>query len=147
MFVFLGLGYFTQNESLKFHPFACKIHVFVFNSWIEFHCVDVSHFLMALAFPCVVPVFLSSCGSEPLLAIFRLRILSDYAVLHCLGSHSGESVPNPLSFALSLQGHSVSRHTSIHLLTLSSVQRSHKCKYHPFDLGWQLWVMLEYYPV
>ena len=33
----------TQNDFiLKSHPFASKIHdVFVFNSWIAFHCVDV----------------------------------------------------------------------------------------------------------
>jgi hypothetical protein len=26
MFVFLGLGYLTQNDIFKFHPFACKFH-------------------------------------------------------------------------------------------------------------------------
>jgi hypothetical protein len=34
MHVLLGLGYHTQDDFLKFHPFACKTHVvFVFNSW------------------------------------------------------------------------------------------------------------------
>jgi hypothetical protein len=43
---FLGLGYPTQDDILKFHPFACKIHdVFVLNSWVVFHCIDVPHFL------------------------------------------------------------------------------------------------------
>ena len=33
-----GLDFLTQDDILKFHPFACKIHyVFVFNSWIVFH--------------------------------------------------------------------------------------------------------------
>ena len=46
MHVLWGLGYLTQDDILKFHPFACKIHdVLVFNSWIVFHCVDVPHFL------------------------------------------------------------------------------------------------------
>jgi hypothetical protein len=26
MYVILGLGYLTQDNILKFHPFACKIH-------------------------------------------------------------------------------------------------------------------------
>jgi hypothetical protein len=33
-------GYLTQDDILKFHPFACKIHdILVFNSLIVFHCV------------------------------------------------------------------------------------------------------------
>ena len=44
--VFLGLGYLTQDDILKFHLFACKIHdVFVFNSWVVLCWVDVPHFL------------------------------------------------------------------------------------------------------
>ena len=44
--VFLAPSYFTQDDILKFHPFACKIHdVFVLNSWIIFQCVDVPYFL------------------------------------------------------------------------------------------------------
>jgi hypothetical protein len=32
MHAHLGLGYLTQDDILKFHPFACKIHdVFVFS--------------------------------------------------------------------------------------------------------------------
>jgi hypothetical protein len=46
MFVVLGLGYLTQDDILKFHTFTCKTHhVFVFNSWIIFHYVDVQYFL------------------------------------------------------------------------------------------------------
>ena len=41
MHVLLGLRYLTQDDILKFHLFAIKIHgVFVFDSWIVFHCVD-----------------------------------------------------------------------------------------------------------
>jgi hypothetical protein len=46
MHVFWGLGYLTQNDILKFHPFAYKTHdVFGFNSWIVCHYVDVPHFI------------------------------------------------------------------------------------------------------
>ena len=42
MFVFLGLGYLTQNDILKFHSFACKFDdVIVFNSWIILYSVNV----------------------------------------------------------------------------------------------------------
>ena len=45
MYDLLGLGYRTQDDILKFYPYACKIHnVFVFHSWIVFYCVDVPHF-------------------------------------------------------------------------------------------------------
>jgi hypothetical protein len=44
MFVFLGLGYLTQNF-FKFHPIACKFHdVIAFNSWVIFHCINVPFF-------------------------------------------------------------------------------------------------------
>ena len=37
MYIFLGLGYLTQDE---FHQFTCEIHdVFPFNSWIVSHCL------------------------------------------------------------------------------------------------------------
>ena len=40
----LELHYLTQDDILKFQPFACKSHdVFVFNSWILFHCIDAPH--------------------------------------------------------------------------------------------------------
>ena len=40
-----GLGYLTQEDILKSHPFAWKIHdVLVFKSWLVFYCVDASHF-------------------------------------------------------------------------------------------------------
>ena len=46
MHAFLGLGYITQNDILKFHPFACKIHdVLVFHS-----CVDVPHFFLSVLY-------------------------------------------------------------------------------------------------
>ena len=41
-----GLSYLTQENIPNFLPFANKMHdVFVFNSWIVFHCVNESHFL------------------------------------------------------------------------------------------------------
>jgi hypothetical protein len=46
MHVLLGLGFLTQDEILKFHPFAYKIHgVFVLISWIVFHCIVVPDLL------------------------------------------------------------------------------------------------------
>jgi hypothetical protein len=46
MHVLWGLGYLTQDDILKSYSFACKIQdVFVFSSWIVFHCVAVPHFL------------------------------------------------------------------------------------------------------
>ena len=36
-----------MDDILKFHPYTCKIHyVFVSNSRIVFHCVDVPHFFI-----------------------------------------------------------------------------------------------------
>ena len=47
MHVLLGLGYWTQDDRLTFHPFACKIYdVYIFNSQIVFHYVHVTHFLI-----------------------------------------------------------------------------------------------------
>ncbi|EDL78420.1 rCG31731 [Rattus norvegicus] len=46
--ILLGLGYLTQDDILKFHSFAFKIHdVLVFNSCIVFQWVDVPHCLYA----------------------------------------------------------------------------------------------------
>lgn len=43
-FVFLGLGYLTQNN-FRLHPFTREFHhFFSLNSWIQFHCVHVPHF-------------------------------------------------------------------------------------------------------
>jgi hypothetical protein len=36
MYVLWGLGYFTQDDSHKFHPFAFKIHyVFIYSSVVQ----------------------------------------------------------------------------------------------------------------
>jgi hypothetical protein len=41
MHILLSLGYLTQDDILKFYPFAFKIHdELVFNSWVLFHCVN-----------------------------------------------------------------------------------------------------------
>ena len=43
--VLLWLAYLTQNDNLKFHPFAWEFHeVTVFNSWVVLYCVNLSHF-------------------------------------------------------------------------------------------------------
>jgi hypothetical protein len=43
----LGVGCLTQDDILNFHLFAYKIHnVFVFNTGIVLHCVDILHFLI-----------------------------------------------------------------------------------------------------
>ena len=40
MHVLLGLGYLSQDDILKFHPFACKIDdVFIFDNWIVYSIV------------------------------------------------------------------------------------------------------------
>ena len=45
-YVFLFLGYLTQDDTVLFCPFGYKIQVvFVFNSWIVLHCEEVTHFL------------------------------------------------------------------------------------------------------
>jgi hypothetical protein len=42
--VLLEQSYLTQDNILKIHPYACKIHdVFVFHSWIVSYCVDMHH--------------------------------------------------------------------------------------------------------
>jgi hypothetical protein len=49
MHIILGLGYIIQDDFLKFHLFAFKIHdVLVFNSWVVFHSLDELHFLYLL---------------------------------------------------------------------------------------------------
>ena len=46
MHVLLGLGYLIQGDIIVLLRFACKIHdVFVFNSWLVFHCLTEPHFL------------------------------------------------------------------------------------------------------
>jgi len=45
MCVILWLGYLSQDDIFQVHPFAYEFHkVIVFDSWVIFHCVDVSHF-------------------------------------------------------------------------------------------------------
>ena len=45
MFVFLDLGYLTQDDDFQFHPFAWKFHNdMIFNSWLIPHSVNVPHF-------------------------------------------------------------------------------------------------------
>lgn len=45
----LCLCYLTQDDLFKFYTFTYKFHdVFVFNSWIAFHCVGVPHFLYSV---------------------------------------------------------------------------------------------------
>ena len=49
MHVLLDLHYLSQDDILKLHPFAHKIHDdFVFNGWMVFYCEDVPHFLLLL---------------------------------------------------------------------------------------------------
>ena len=48
MCVLLWLGYLTQDDTFRFHIFACKCHeVLVFNSWVFLNYVNVLHFLYA----------------------------------------------------------------------------------------------------
>lgn len=45
MSVFLDLSYTIEDYAIQFHPFSCKLYdIFIFNSSIIFHCVDVPHF-------------------------------------------------------------------------------------------------------
>jgi hypothetical protein len=50
MSFWVSLSYLTQDGILKFCPsFACKAHdIFVFSSWIVFHCIDTPHFTYPL---------------------------------------------------------------------------------------------------
>ena len=46
VFVPLWLSHLTQDDILKFHPFACDFHeVIVFNDGVVLHCINVPHFL------------------------------------------------------------------------------------------------------
>ena len=47
IFVFLFLTYFTQYESVYFHPCCCKWHYLVlFYGWVVFHCVHIYHIFL-----------------------------------------------------------------------------------------------------
>ena len=51
MFVLLRLTYFTQHNTLQFHPRWSKWWVFVIsNSWVIFHCIHKPHLLYPLSF-------------------------------------------------------------------------------------------------
>jgi hypothetical protein len=47
MYILLGLGYLIQDNILKIHLFACKIHDVVFSSWVVYRCVEVPHFFIS----------------------------------------------------------------------------------------------------
>lgn len=44
-FVFLGLGFLTQDVCSSSHPFAYKFYHIIFNSSLILYCVKVPHFL------------------------------------------------------------------------------------------------------
>lgn len=61
MFVLLRLAYFTQHNTLQFHPRWSKWWVFVIsNSWVIFHCIHKPHLLYPFIFrwtPRLLPQF------------------------------------------------------------------------------------------
>ena len=77
MFVLLRLTYFTQHNTLQFHPRWSKWWVFVIsNSWVIFHCIHKPHLLYPFIFrwtPRLLPQF-GYCG-------------------HCCYKHRGAGVP------------------------------------------------------
>ena len=51
MFVLLRLTYFTQHNTLQFHPHLSKWWVFVIsNGWVIFHCTHKPHLLYPFIF-------------------------------------------------------------------------------------------------
>ena len=77
MFVLLRLTYFTQHNTLQFHPRWSKWWVFVIsNSWVIFHCIHRPQLLYPFIFrwtPRLLPQF-GYCG-------------------HCCYKHRGAGVP------------------------------------------------------
>ena len=77
MFVLLWLTYFTQHNTLQFHPHWSKWWVFIVsNGWGIFHCIHKPHLLYPLIFrwtPRLLPQF-GYCG-------------------HCCYKHRGAGVP------------------------------------------------------
>ena len=77
MFVLLRLTYFTQHNTLQFHPCRSKWWVFVVsNGWVIFHCIHRPHLLYPFIFrwtPRLLPQF-GYCG-------------------HCCYKHRGAHVP------------------------------------------------------
>ena len=65
MFVLLRLTYFTQHNTLQFHPCWSKWRVFVVsNGWVIFHCIHKPHLLYPFIFrwtPRLLPQF-GYCG-------------------------------------------------------------------------------------
>ena len=65
MFVLLRLTYFTQHNTLQFHPRWSKWWVFVIsNGWVIFHCIHKPHLLYPFIFrwtPRLLPQF-GYCG-------------------------------------------------------------------------------------
>ena len=65
LFVLLRLTYFTQHNTLQFHPRWSKWWVFVIsNSWVIFHCIHKPHLLYPFIFqwtPRPLPQF-GYCG-------------------------------------------------------------------------------------
>ena len=49
-FVLLRRTYFTQCNTLQFHPHGSKWWVLVSNGWVIFHCIHRSHFLYPFIF-------------------------------------------------------------------------------------------------
>ena len=65
IWVLQALHTLSQDDSLKFHPFTCKIHdIFIFNSCIVFQCADVLHFLYPFFSWGTSQLFLASGYSE-----------------------------------------------------------------------------------
>ena len=65
MFVLLRLTYFTQHNTLQYHPHWSKWWVFVIsNGWVIFHCIHRPHLLYPFIFwwtPRLLPQF-GYCG-------------------------------------------------------------------------------------
>ena len=57
-----------------------------------YYVVTISPFQMKLAFPCVIPIIFTRCGSESLLVISRNHIHSECMAIYCPGNHSKECI-------------------------------------------------------
>ena len=89
MFVLLLLAYFTQHNTLQFHPRRSKWWVFVVsNGWGIFHCIHKSHLLY------------------PFIFRWTLRLLPQFGYCgHCCYKHPGCRCPG-VSLHLNLWGKS-----------------------------------------
>ena len=81
MFVLLRLTYFTQHNTLQFHPRWSKWWVFVIsNSWVIFHCIHRPHLLY------------------PFIFRWTPRLLPQFGYRgHCCYKHRGAGVPASVS--------------------------------------------------